>query len=284
MAKIKIFRSPKDLNNFEFSSLENILCACELVGRPDIYSLIDKVQEKYLVCACDNDDEIVGFMAVENEDYNLCINLLYVHYNDRNKGIASTLLKTATALAKKYNKDTIDLVVKYDNDNARKLYKDFRFIDEKFQAGNIIHMIKYTENIEYIIGGILFEMYDKSKNKIDSDDNNFKLEIQDKSRFYKYIKTENKDEFLEKVFKSDLFKKAREIKIRLQNGTLNHSSLKRLLYLINNDLTFEKEFKTFENEDKRILKMALLSVEANINFECQDEVKRELEDIQSVQK
>ncbi len=281
MAKIKIFRNCKGIGYFDKTSLENILSECELIGNPDLENLIDKVQEKYLVCAYDNNDEIIGFMALENEDYNLSINTLYVHYNNRRKGVASSLLKAATKIAKSYNKDTLDLVVKYDNDNARKLYKDSHFIEIKFQDKNIIHMVKFSDNITYIIGGILYETLsaegaEKSLSNLN--------EIDEKSfpKFYKYLRTENKDELLNKIIASDLFKKTKEILSKIEENHYQTNDIKSLIFKINNNEQFENQYKPFQSEDKEILKKILLSIMAKEYFSHQQEVEDELDDFRSL--
>lgn len=281
MAKIKIFRNCKGIDYFDKTSLENILSECELIGNPDLENLIDKVQEKYLVCAYDNNDEIIGFMALENGDYNLSINTLYVHYNNRRKGVASSLLKAATKIAKLYNKDTLDLVVKYDNDNARKLYKDSHFIEIKFQDKNIIHMVKFSDNIAYIIGGILYETLsaegaEKSLSNLN--------EIDEKSfpKFYKYLRTENKDELLNKIISSDLFKKTKEILSKIEENHYQTNDIKSLIFKINNNEQFENQYKPFQSEDKEILKKILLSIMAKEYFSYQQEVEDELDDFRSL--
>lgn len=272
MAKIKIFRNCKGIGYFDKTSLENILSECELIGNPDLENLIDKVQEKYLVCAYDNNDEIIGFMALENEDYNLSINTLYVHYNNRRKGVASSLLKAATKIAKSYNKDTLDLVVKYDNDNARKLYKDSHFIEIKFQDKNIIHMVKFSDNIAYIIGGILYETLSAEGTEKSLSNLN---EIDEKSfpKFYKYLRTENKDELLNKIIASDLFKKTKEILSKIEENHYQTNDIKSLIFKINNNEQFENQYKPFQSEDKEILKKIFLSIMAKEYFSYQQEVE-----------
>lgn len=281
MAKIKIFRNCKGIDYFDKTSLENILSECELIGNPDLENLIDKVQEKYLVCAYDNNDEIIGFMALENEDYNLSINTLYVHYNNRRKGVASSLLKAATKIAKSYNKDTLDLVVKYDNDNARKLYKDSHFIEIKFQDKNIIHMVKFSDNIAYIIGGILYETLSAEGTEKSLSNLN---EINEKSfpKFYKYLRTENKDELLNKIIASDLFKKTKEILSKIEENHYQTNDIKSLIFKINNNEQFENQYKPFQSEDKEILKKILLSIMAKEYFSHQQEVEDELDDFRSL--
>jgi len=95
-------------------------------------------------------DEIVGFIGIKNNDKTTLIEALFVSPKHQRKGIGSMLLKYALSCINEAQK--ISLEVLFHNENAIRFYKSFGFIEQgendnplTLPSGKIIPSILMTK-------------------------------------------------------------------------------------------------------------------------------------------
>lgn len=273
MGNIRVFRNLRGIDSFTRTSIESLLSQCEIADSSDIRDYIDVVDQKYLICAFDENNEACGFAEIESEDNDINLQRLYVHYHDRNKGYATELLKAVKKVAKEEKKDFIELVVKFDNINARSLYKKYRYLNTHIISGKVVGMTKFTNNNNYVMGGILYEVL-KSKQEMSILD----IKNSDNKEFEKYVKSKDKKTVVDKIIDSSTFIIACDLLKLYKENKYKKEDFDKIYNIIkyDRDLSVYPQMMTY---DKNELKTAVLSIKAMLMIDKEKEVDKEIEQL-----
>lgn len=201
--KIRHYYSISKLSRNHKWDLSNLIDACYFTE--DFESVIDEEREKSAFFIYDCYDNIVGFASVEENFDSIHISYLYVESNSRCKGYGSFLIEAVRKYAKQKGVDTIYLNVALTNYDARKLYVRRRFLyDYICENFSVAEMKMFTSNNAYCLGGILYEISKTfGKENLSKGIEYFKSSG-NYSKFYPYVRSKNKDEFIQRVFDSNV--------------------------------------------------------------------------------
>lgn len=196
--KIKHFFDKKQISSYDMRGLVGLIEDCDIIYDGKLESVLNKDEDKSVICAYDEHGEICGFASLLDEDKDIYIGEIYVHPSSRRQGVAKELLARSMAFAKARGYDEVVLCVGYSNVGARRLYENNKFIYVK-EGLSLATMKRYVSNSAYRIGGVLFEVV-KSFGVVGLTKNITK--IKNYQPFYKYYKNPE-DEKIKKLINSE---------------------------------------------------------------------------------
>ena len=153
--KFKHFFSESEMNEKDVFGLRCLINDCDLVRKKRVSELVDRGSFKSVVCAYDDEGNVVGFAAVVLEYGYINLNILFVDYDNRKKGYGKALLKEVKAFANKLDLDTVELIALDYSKSAIRLYEKMGFLYTTRNSLYTSQMKMYVNSSCYVVGGML---------------------------------------------------------------------------------------------------------------------------------
>ena len=275
--KIKHYKKYESISMENSIQIQNMMDSCELIyGNEYLKDIVNERAGKTISVIYNNLNDACGFCMMSRDyDYILDIDVLYVSPTDRGKGYATALLNYAKVFAKQEKCYETNLIVSVRNENARKVYEKNEYVyDKKSKGSSVVTMIQYSNRLNYIIGGIIYnlakidgiENLDKTLNNILRKEN---FEI-----FYPLIKVENKNEIIKKVINSKAFEISKNFAIEISKNDEDLSIARTFLYRLDRNFVLPQDIKNnfpiSTSLEKNELMFACVSINATASLYKQE--------------